>query len=112
MSEYEHRPKTLENYCLAAFVSELRIEYPKIVTVEDPFEDNFDDDPLDPDESNELDRHILKLPNGIVVKKRKVWRILRYVNYNVNRDPDNHYRERLMLFLLWRNEEHDLLWRL
>ena len=89
-------------------MSELRIEYPKNVTFEDPFEDNFDDDPLDPDESNDLDRYLLKLPNGIIIKKRKVQRILRYVNYNVNREPENHYRERLMLFLPWRNEEQDL----
>ena len=79
-------------------MSELRIEYPKNVTFEDPFEDNFDDDPLNADEANALDRQVLKLPNGIVIKKRKVWRILRYVNYNVKRDPENHYRERLMLF--------------
>ena len=58
MSEYEHRPKALDNYCLAAFVSELWIEYPKNVTFEDPFVDNFDDDPLDPDENNTLDRQI------------------------------------------------------
>ena len=50
LSEYKHRPKALENYCLADFVSELRIEYPKNVTFEDPFEDNFDDDPPNADE--------------------------------------------------------------
>ena len=35
LSEYEYTPKALGNYCLAAFVSELRIEYPKNVIVED-----------------------------------------------------------------------------
>ena len=35
MLEYEHRPRALEHYCLAAFVSDLRIEYPKNVTFED-----------------------------------------------------------------------------
>ena len=109
LSEYEHRPRTLEHYCLAAFVSDLRIEYPKNVTFEDQFDDNFDDDPLDPAEGNTLDSQVLELPNGIVIKKRRVPRILRYVNYNIKRDPDNHYRERLMLFLPWRNEEDDLV---
>ena len=79
LSEYEHRPKALEHYCLAAFVSDLRIEYPKNVTFEDPFDDNFDDDPLDPAEKNILGRQVLDLPNGIVIKKRRVSRILRYV---------------------------------
>ena len=78
------------------------------MTFEDPFDDNFDDDPLDPAEGNILDSQVLELPNGIVIKKRRVPRILRYVNYNIKRDPENHYRERLMLFLPWRNEEDDL----
>ena len=26
----------------------------------------------------------------------------------MSRDPENHYRERIMLFLQWRNEEKDL----
>ena len=78
------------------------------MTFEDPFDDNCDDDPLDPSESNTLDRQVLELPNGIVIKQRRVPRILRYVYYNVKRDPENHYRERLMLFFPWRNEEQDL----
>ena len=105
LSEYECRPRALEHYCLAAFVSDLIIEYPKNVTFEDPFYDNFDYDPLDPAEGNILDSQVLELPNEIVIKKRRVPRILRYVNYNIKRDPENHYRERLMLFLPWRNEE-------
>ena len=90
--------KHLEHYCLAAFVSDLRIEYPKNVTFEDPFDDNFDDDPLDPAGRNIPDSQVLELLNGIVIKKRRVPRILRCVNYNIKRDPENHYRERLMLF--------------
>ena len=108
LSEYEHRPRALTHYCLAAFVLDLKIEYPKNVTFKDPFDDNFDDDPLDPAEGNILDSQVLELPNGIIIKKRRVPRILRYVNYNIERDPENHYRERLMLFLPWRNEEDDL----
>ena len=89
-------------------MSDLRLEYPKNVTFEDPFDDNFDDDPLDPAEGNTLDSQILELPNGIIIKKRRVPRILRYVNYNIERDPENHFWERLMLFLPWRNAEDDL----
>ena len=93
LSEYEHRPRALKHYCLTAFVSDLGIEYPKNVTFQDPFDDNFDDDPFDPAEGNILDSQVLELPNGIVIKKRRVPRILRYVNYNIKRDPVNHYRE-------------------
>ena len=85
LSECECRPRALEHHCLAAFVSDLRIEYPKNMTFEDPFHDNFGDDPLDPAESNILDSQVLELP-----------------------DPEDHYRERLMLFLPWRNKDDDL----
>ena len=77
------------------------------MTFEDPFDDNFDDDPLDQAEANILDSQVLELPNGII-KRRRVPRILKYVNYNMMRDSENHYRERLMLILPWRNEEDDL----
>ena len=88
--------------------SQLRIEYPKNVTFEDPFDDNLDDDILDPHDDNLDEGLLLELPNGIVIKKRKVPRVIRYVNYNVKKDPQNHYRERIILFLPWRNEETDL----
>ena len=70
MSEYERRPRALEHYCLAAFVSDLRIEYPKNVTFENPF-DNFDDDPLDPAEGNVLDRAVLELPMELLSKREE-----------------------------------------
>ena len=41
--------------------------------------------------------------------RRKIPRIIRYVNYNKNKDKENYFRERLMLFRPWKNEEQDLL---
>ena len=40
--------------------------------------------------------------------KEKKDRIICYVNYSKKKDPENHYCERLMLFLLWRDEDTDL----
>ena len=48
LSEYECHLKILEQYCLADFASLLQIVYPKNVTLQDPFEDNLEDDPVDP----------------------------------------------------------------
>ena len=107
ITEYQHRPTLLERYTLADFASELSIHYPKNVKFQDPYDDNFDDDPIDPYSKN-IDTKIAQLSNGIVIKKRKVPRVLRYVNYNIKHDPENHYRERLLLFLPWRNELLDL----
>ena len=86
---------------MADFTSELQIEYPKDIT----FDDNVDDKPIDLDAINTTDEFLIEFSNGIVIKKwNNLW-ILRYVNYNIKWDPENHYRERLMLFLPWRNEE-------
>ena len=47
--------------------------------------------------------HIAK--NGTKYKYRKVPRVIRYVRYNQTKDPENYYREQLMLFMPWRNEQ-------
>ena len=43
------------------------------------------------------------------LKKRTQARIIRSVWFNKEAQPENHYRELLMLFTPWRNEETDLL---
>ena len=50
------------------------------------------------DESHTL----LTLKNGIKIKRRKINRILRYVRFNARSDEENHFREKLLLFLPWR----------
>ena len=35
--------------------------------------------------------------------------MIRYVKYNKKKDPENYFREQLMLFVPWRNEQKDLL---
>lgn len=43
-------------------------------------------------------------PHGHNIKKRKTARILRSVRYNKEHDPENHCREKIMLYTSWRNE--------
>ena len=62
------RPRFLEKYCLADFASELWIEYSKGVTFDDPFDDNVDDEPIDPYAINITDEFIMQFPNSIVIK--------------------------------------------
>ena len=84
----------------------LRIVSPKKATLQDPYEDNLDDNPLDPDE--DCDNVIVELSNGIIIKKRTVPRVIRFRHYSKKADSENYYRERLMLYLPWRNEDTDL----
>ena len=51
--------------------------------------------------------HIAK--NETKYKYRKVPKVIRYVRYNQTKDPENYYREQLILFMPWRNEQKDLL---
>ena len=43
-----------------------------------------------------------------LVKRRKP-KIIRSVRYHKDKDPENHYREQLMLYALWRKESTDLI---
>ena len=53
-------------------------------------------------------RHSITKDNSKTVFRTKL-KVIRYVKYNLKVDPENYYRELLMLFHPWRNEETDLL---
>ena len=84
---YQNRPHQMESYCLADFALKVNLS-PKTKTVSNP--------------SLKLSTVICCLQTTVYQRKKD--RIC-YVNYNKNKD---HYRERLMLFLPWRDEETDL----
>ena len=49
------------------------------------------------------------LPGGLKLVRRTKSKVLRSVRYDRKKDPENHFRERLMLYVPWRNEHKDLL---
>ena len=120
IQRYSKRPKQLSKYCLADNVSKVDIIYPKGNKVPEKVNDKNDDDQGNSSSSNESEDSLdddnsqgsdllYKTKNGIKYKKRKVPRIIRYVKYNKKKDPENYFREQLMLFVPWRNEQKDLL---
>ena len=120
IQRYSKRPKQLGKFCLADYVSKVDIIYPKGNKVPEKVNDKNDDDQGDSSSSNESEDSLdddnsqgsdllYKTKNGIKYKKRKVPRIIRYVKYNKKKDPENYFREQLMLFVPWRNEQKDLL---
>ena len=117
LTRYAKRPKALNTWCLAEFASELNIIYDKTTDKKKETNDTVNDDNAenesDFDEEENIDSLtssvICRLPNGIVYKKRKRSKVIRYVRYNKKTDPENYYREQLMLFHPWRNETVDLL---
>ena len=120
IQRYSKRPKQLSKFCLADYVSKVDIIYPKGNKFPEKVNDKNDDDRCDSSSSNESEDSIdddnskisdllYKTKNGTKYKKRKVPRIIRYVKYNKKKDPENYFREQLMLFVPWRNEQRDLL---
>ena len=120
IQRYSKRPKQLSKFCLADYVSKVDIIYPKGNKVPEKVNDKNDDDRCDSSSSNESEDGLdddnsqgsdllYKTKNGTKYKKRKVPRIIRYVKYNKKKDPENYFREQLMLFVPWRNEQKDLL---
>lgn len=62
---------------------------------------NLDSD----DEQNNPDEDVIDYEHS----RRKKARIIRYVRYKLGQDPENYYREQLLLFLPWRNEEKEIV---
>ena len=111
IKRYAKRPKALENYCLADYVSQLDVVYPKEEN-DNTFEDeNNDDEISEKTDDNLFDDHetVLTLKNGIKIKRRSNHKIIRYVRFNPKSDEENHFREKLLLFFPWRDETTDLI---
>ncbi|XP_061193259.1 uncharacterized protein LOC133201473 [Saccostrea echinata] len=117
IKRYAKRPKQLENWCLADYVSQLDVVFPKDNEKEFTENEVNDDDDLDNKSHDEDDSDLdfgesdtlVTLKNGIKLKRRKVPRVIRYVWFSIKTDPENYYREKLMLFMPWRNESVDLI---
>ena len=52
---------------------------------------------------------LLTFKNGIIIRRRKNDRILRHVRFSARSDEENHFREKILLFLPWKNENTDLI---
>jgi hypothetical protein len=97
---------------LPDYASRLNIIYPK--QNDDSFEDNLDDTDLNLEQepkNQSPDDNIFNFTtqSGVIYKTRNKPKVIRYVRYNKFTDPENCYRERLLLFMPWRNEDTDLL---
>ena len=117
IASYAKRPKELQYWCLADYVSELTVQYHKNKELKVVQNDNsrsvhnydeYDEDII-PDENLEdftVDEGIFPLKTKCATfKKRRNPRVIRFVNYNRTHDPENYSREKLLLYTPWRKEE-------
>ena len=86
-----------------------------IVNEDDDHLVNEDDDHIvNDDDDDDADEHNVpdvanKSKSVYNETRRKKTRILRCVRYNIKIDRENFYREKIMLYTNWRNEDVDLL---
>lgn len=109
LQRYAKRPASLEHLTLAdwaAWYDSCGKPYEKKSFQKDT--DNFLLETANDDENDDelcTENSTSKKKN----KKRSRARIIRSVWFNKERDPEKHYRELIMLFTPWRNEETDLI---
>jgi PIF1-like helicase/Helitron helicase-like domain at N-terminus/Herpesvirus tegument protein, N-terminal conserved region len=106
IKHYSNRPDVLDNFCLAYVIG--NYEYSTACKNKEVVEE-VNEDLSDADDVPEVISKVLKLKavKGYL-RKRRQCKIIRYRRYCVETDPDNYYREQLMLFHPWRDEDVDL----
>lgn len=98
----------MEYWCLVDVVIELEVSFFKEMEKENDDEENNEDclNEFVEDIFFESDV-VVYLKNGIKIRRRKNKRVIRYVGYSKKINFELYYRERLFLFLFWRNEMVD-----
>lgn len=118
LKRYKRRPKCLETLCYADFAAWYDLcprkskkpmlpVYQNEELPETEYEHDKDDD-LNLCSSTPYE-NIVKFPCGTNMRKRQYEKIL-YTNITpLNQDPEEHFRQMVMLYTHWRDEEVDLL---
>lgn len=120
LDRYVCRPLIFEDMALAFFASNFEFEakgrnnrVPEPLetqthTCDEPCDSGDDEISFDLFSSRKMPRYKLLDDSGFV-RKRQHPKVIRFRNYGLKSDPENFWREQLMLFVPWRNEERDLL---
>ena len=105
---YTNRPEEMIDICLADFASLYNVSKKQTGNVQ--ITENSDDEYIVEDEVDGKSI-ALKMKNGKGwIKRGTKKKLIRFRNFKLHQDPENYYREQLMLFLPWNNEEEDLIY--
>ena len=115
LNRYIQRSPSLENISLAdwaAYYDSCQKPYTKKSRATDI--DNLPLETLDNDENNddelvECVKEVTNIEKQVKPNRHLTPRIIRSAWFNVESHPEKHYRELIMLFTSWRNEETDLI---
>ena len=113
IDRYAQRPHSLKKFCLADFVSMTDTIYKKYISPVSDDEASIDENTSDEETYTDQDYNIhdlfpIKFKN-IIIKLRKNRKVIRFVNYKYNVDPENYCREKLLLYIPWQKNEINIL---
>ncbi|CAF4391999.1 unnamed protein product [Rotaria socialis] len=103
---YVNRPDDMKNVCFVDFASLYNVT--KRIAYNDGIAENSDDEEVIDNEFDEFNPLKMKNSKGWI-KRRTKQKIIRFRNFQLHQDPENYYREQLMLFHPWNNEQKDLI---
>ena len=112
---YSKRPEILENLCLADFASKFQTINNSKKSGESKDKDVEYDNIEESEQNNDLNRgnriQIRDEKNNLIctLYERKIPKVIRYRRYQSNKDPINYFREKVMLYVPWRDEDNDIL---
>ncbi|KAI8116853.1 ATP-dependent DNA helicase PIF1 [Lucilia cuprina] len=105
LDHYVQRPDELDSLCLADFAAFYKfLRTARNIQNDETYNEHEDQ------EENELSGRFLRLKdNSGFIKKKTKPNVIRYRHYNVNTHRSDYFRELVMLYHPWRNEEIDIL---
>ena len=114
IDKYAYRPKQLNTMCLADFVAMTDIvkKYTPIQSDDEQSINEYSSEEENNSDNNNNDlKHLfpIQLSYNQILKYRKKCKVIRFVNYKYKIDPENYCREKLLLYIPWKENELNLL---
>jgi hypothetical protein len=109
LEHYVNRPTEMENVSLAEFAAWYEVSKTK---KEKKNEDDSERNEGEENREQELfgKGSVISLKNGYgYIRKRNKAKVIRFVRYKLQQEPEMFYRECLMLYFPWRNESAELI---
>ena len=109
IDRYAARPQTLENMSLAEFAANYTYKQERhnnVMEDKDELSGESEREFLhDYNDNNIVQTSMITLQNGLgSMRKGKRKAIIRWHNFNIQKEPEKHFRSQIMLFLPWRTE--------
>jgi hypothetical protein len=107
LDRYAARPDSHSQMSLATFASNYSVNYGRNAQQNDAGGENENEEPAN---NNQSKNEKITLKNGLGrMSKRRKEAVIRFRRLHKEKEPDDFFRAKLMLFLPWRDEERDLI---